>query len=419
MKRTISKILAIALVLALAMSVAAFSAFADEYTAVTGGKTSFEKKFVVPATANVPDVDFEFKIDAGTPVALSDTNEIEIFAGPVVTQEVTDETTNETTTVITAPTVENASFDGTSGFDSTNTDETVRIAVDNVEIDLTGITFTQPGVYRYVITEKPNNYNGITNDENAVRYLDVFVFPTEADPSVLEITTYSMRTVDQNSNFTKEFNETTQEWEYKYSEDPGDKSDGYRNELETVDLEFTKKIEGNQADMNKKFKYTLVLEDVNPGTYKVEVTGTDVVVTDETSEDYSNVQVDAETGTYTITINETTVDAEGKYTCYFYLTNGETVTVKDLNKGYKYTLTEDEEDYAKTEGVDNEGDDNDFLGLTADSNVQADVKTGFTNKRTGIIPTGVIITVAPFAIGILVFGAIILYVINKRRRAVY
>lgn len=50
------------------------------------------------------------------------------------------------------------------------------------------------------------------------------------------------------------------------------------------------------------------------------------------------------------------------------------------------------------------------------SNVSANVKTGFTNDRTGIIPTGVLPTIAPFAIGILLFGAVIIFFIAKRRR---
>jgi hypothetical protein len=73
-----------------------------------------------------------------------------------------------------------------------------------------------------------------------------------------------------------------------------------------------------------------------------------------------------------------------------------------------------------TQGIDNEGTENDYLAALTDSNVIAPLtKVGFTNTRTGVIPTGVIITVAPFAIGILVFGAIMLYVVNRRRRAVY
>lgn len=411
MKRKVSKILAIVVVLALAMSVAAISAFAVEYTPVTGEQRTFKKQFVVPATANVPDVDFEFTIAPGTAVPLGTDNEIEILAGIVVT----DDTTGE----ITAPTIGKAEFDGNSPTSADPTDSSKKIATDNVTFDFSGITFTQPGVYRYVITEQPNAYNGIKNDENATRYLDVFVFPSAQDASALEITTYSMRTVEQKSNFTKVYvegqNGEEGTWKYQYEEEPGDKSDGYENELETVDLELSKKITGNQADMNKKFKYTLVLEDVNPGTYKVEVDGTDVVVTDATSEDYSNVQADAETGAYTITVDES-----GEYTCYFYLTNGEKVTVKDLNKGYAYTVSEAAEDYVSTQGIDNEGTENDYLDALTNSNVIAPLtKVGFTNTRTGVIPTGVIITVAPFAIGILVFGAIMLYVVNRRRRAVY
>jgi hypothetical protein len=47
------------------------------------------------------------------------------------------------------------------------------------------------------------------------------------------------------------------------------------------------------------------------------------------------------------------------------------------------------------------------------------IKTGYTNDRTGIIPTGVLLTIAPFAIGILLFGALIIFFIAKRRRNNY
>ena len=43
----------------------------------------------------------------------------------------------------------------------------------------------------------------------------------------------------------------------------------------------------------------------------------------------------------------------------------------------------------------------------------------FTNTRTGIIPTGILLTIAPFAIGILVFGAIIIFIVIKRKRRPY
>ena len=270
----------------------------------------------------------------------------------------------------------------------------------NVGIDLTGITFTAPGVYRYVITEQANTLSGVTNDANAVRYLDLFVFPSESDPTELEVTTYSLR--DTATNFERVPDENNPgQYKYQYVTNPTVKTSGYTNELETVDLEFTKAITGNQADKNKQFKFTLNVTDANPGVYTVEVSRDAVVKED------SNVT--ANEGVYTITVG-----ADGTCTAYFYLADGDTVKVNDLPKGYSYSVTEDAEDYQSTAAnVPNYTDP--YTG----SDVQDDAATSYTNDRTGIIPTGVIIMIAPFVIGLLVFGAIILYMSSKRRRAAY
>ena len=392
MKRNISKTLAILVTLALVMSLAAVSAFA-----VSGGQTSFQKEFVVPESANVPSVEFEYTIEPGTAVPVGADNEIEIKAG------------------IGSPTIESAVFpsndDPATAVAADPDDATKKIAVDNVVIDLSSVTFTESGVYRYVVTEVNGNLPGVTYDANAVRYLDVFVFPQDTDndpttPDELAVTTYSL--TNTTSNFEKYFDETEQIWKYRYVEEGNrTKTSGYRNELETVDLAFSKKIEGNQADMTKRFEYTLTLSNVNPGTYNLEISSADVIGND------SNVT--ANNGAYTITVG-----SNGTYTGKFYLTNADYVKVLDLNKGYNYEVAEVAEDYTSTDGVDNEGTDNDYLDPTSGSNITADLtKTGYTNSRTGIIPTGVILTVAPFMIGLLLFGAIMMFMISRRRRATY
>lgn len=383
MKRNLSKTLAIVMALALALSLAAVTAFAVDYTAIPGTTTTFNKNLVVDSTAQIPNVEFEFEIAAGDPVTASSTT-LEILAGP---------------TTATAPTIENAAF--TSGMDTTagtptdDTDTTKKFATDEVVVDFTGVEFTKPGVYRYVITEKATTLKGVTNDADATRYLDVFVI---ADPDTDELTvqSYALRTDATDISL-----ETG-----KYATDPDVKSSGYTNELATVDLEFSKKITGNQGDKNKQFKFTLAITDANPGLYTVELSRADVL------KDDSNVA--ANEGVYTITVAD-----DGTCTAYFYLADGDTVKVLDLPVGYGYTLTEDKEDYQSTEGVDNDGTDNDYTDATSGTAVDADKKTGYTNTRNGVIPTGVIITIAPFVIGILVFGAIILYMVSKRRRAEY
>lgn len=392
MKRNISKILAIVMTLALVMSFAAVSASAVTYTAAQGDNSfSFPKYLEVDSSAQIPNVDFTFSIAPGTAVPGGADNALAILAGP---------------TTATAPTIENAHF--TSGMTTTpgadgvedQTNTTKKFAFDDVVVDFTGIEFTAPGVYRYVITEQASNLPGVTDDPAPVRYLDLFVFPSDEDPTVLEISTYSLRSAA--TSFERVLNTETNQYEYRYVSNPDVKTDKYVNKLETVDLEFAKAIDGNQADKNKKFTFTLAIENANPGTYTVEIVGNNVVDTN------SNVNVDEENGTYTITVG-----ADGTCTAYFYLTDGESVKVNDLNKGYTYTVTENAEDYESTLGLSGYSDP-----YTA-QNVQADAKTGYTNTREGAIPTGVIITIAPFVIGILVLGAVMVFMVSRRRRATY
>ena len=424
MKRTLCKVLATLVALALVMSFAAITAFAA-YTPIDGGTTTdpndptkslFKKHLVVDSDANIPNVNFTFSIDAGTAVAGGNGNALEILAGPVVR----DATTNE----VTAPTIAPATFssdmtDITDGkptdADPANPTAGKKYATSDIVIDLTGVTFSVPGVYRYVITEEANTFNGITNDDVATRYLDVFVFPNETDPTVLEVQNYSLRTAATNFERVEVTDPNTGDvsYKYQYTTDPGNKSDSYTNTLDTVDLEFAKKIEGNQADMTKRFEFTLELSDVNPGVYVLDFEGDPSAIIGD------NDTVTANNGSYTITVPASGSDA-GTYTGTFYLTNNDVVKVLNLNKKYNYKVTEAEQDYQKTDGVDNDGTDNDFT----DSNVGNDItalitKTGYTNTREGAIPTGVILTVAPFAIGLLLFGAIMLYMVSKRRRAEY
>lgn len=375
MKRTISKLMAIVMTVALIMSVAAVSALAVDYTAIPGTTTAFNKNLVVDSTAQIPAVEFGFTIEAGTPVAAT-ADTMEILAGPVTAN---------------APTVENAVFTSgmttTAGTPTDDTDTTKKFATDSVTVDFTGVEFTKPGVYRYVITEQANTLSGVTNDADATRYLDVFVV---YENDALAVSSYALRADATNISLSTG----------EYATDAGVKSSGYTNSMASHDLEFAKAITGNQADKNKQFKFTLAITDANPGLYTVEVSRDDVVKSD------SNVTANA--GEYTIT-----VAADGTCTAYFYLADGDTVKVLDLPEGYGYTVTEAPEDYDSTENLTG------YADATSDTDVAADVMTGYTNTREGIIPTGVIIMIAPFAIGLLLFGAVILFVASRRRRAAY
>ena len=115
-----------------------------------------------------------------------------------------------------------------------------------------------------------------------------------------------------------------------------------------------------------------------------------------------------------------TTGTHGVVTEYFYLKDGQYITIKGLPEGYTYELSEDAEDYTSSNGIsaaEGKGGEADSDPVSNTTAVTADVKTGFTNDRTGVIPTGVLLTIAPFAIGLLLFGALgIFFVARKKRR---
>ncbi len=222
---------------------------------------------------------------------------------------------------------------------------------------------------------------GVTYDSNPTRYLDVFVVANANN--VLSVNGYVLRDAATDIGTNGE-----------YVEDPGVKSTGYTNSLTQYDFDFSKTIAGNQGDKNKRFTFTLSITGANPGTYPI--------VTNNVTDNPTSITVGAN-GT-----------ANGTYS----LTNGSTVKVIGLNKGAICTVTEDPDDYTATHSLDGaeavSGESSGAVTL-ADS----DHSVAFTNTRKGIIPTGVIMTIAPFAIGICGFGAIIIFIISRRKRRNY
>lgn len=371
MKR-FTKVMAILMVTALIMSFAIIStSAATTYTAI-GGSTTITKNLVVESDANIPDITFGYTITRGTPVAAT-ANTIEILASEV------------------GASIGNASF---SNSDTANTINGLptdadpqqptagkKYAQKQVTVTFPANSFTKPGVYRYVIAETDGGKPGVTYDTTS-RYLDVFVV---ADPTtnVLSVDSYVLRNTA-----------TTIGTDGAYTTDPDVKSDGYTNTVTQYDFQFSKAITGNQGDKNKLFTFTLNITNAIPGTYPVETTGVS-----------SNV-------------SSITIGSDGTYTGNIDLTDGSVVRIVNLNKDAVCTVSEDAEDYTPTHVIDNgssvSGNNSGQITLA-----DADHSVAFTNTRNGIIPTGVLLTIAPFAVGILLFGALIIFFIAKRRRENY
>ena len=372
MKRKLSTALVMLLAFVLLLGTTAITASAETAYQPIGGSTSFVKNLVVDADGNIPDVTFSYNIRRGTPVSATD-DTIEILVSDTGGGTIG---TAEFSNADTANTIAGLPTDA----DPTNPTAGKKYVQKTVSITLPDTSFTKPGVYRYEISEVDGNLPGVTYDSASTRYLDVFVVADSNN--VLSVNSYVLRKAATNIGLNGE-----------YVTDPSEKGAGYINSLTQYDFDFSKTISGNQSDKNKRFTFTLNITGANPGTYAVEtndVTGNPATIV---------------------------VGTAGTATAEYSLTNGSTVKVIGLNKGAVCTVTEDPDDYTATRSLDG---GNAVSGTSSGAvTLNSDHSVAFTNTRNGIIPTGIIMTIAPFAIGICVFGAVFIFIICKRKRRSY
>ena len=372
MKRKISLLLVMLLAFTMFISTAAVSVSAATTYTPIGGSTTFVKNLIVDADANIPDITFAYTIKRGDAVAATDTT-IEILVsesggGTVGTAAFTNADTANT--ILGLPT----------DADPANPTEGKKYAQKKVTITLPDTSFNKPGVYRYEITETNGSLPGVTYDTNAKRYLDVFVVANEHD--VLSVDSYVLR--DSKTNIGTDG---------EYVEDPDNKSVGYTSTITQYDFEFSKVISGNQGDKNKRFTFTLNVSNANPGTYPV--------ISNDVTNNPSSI----------------TVSASGTASAEYQLTNGSSVKIVGLNAEAVCSVSENADDYTPTHSLD--GAEAVAGSESGNITLQADHSVVFTNTRNGIIPTGVIVEIAPFAIGILVFGAVIVFIIIRRKKRPY
>ena len=371
MMKRLSKTLMFLLGLALFVGLGITTAkAATNYTPI-GGSTTITKNLVVESDANIPDITFAYTINSGTAAAATSTT-VEILASDV-----------------------NASI-GSAAFSNADTPNAIKglptdpqgkptagkkYAQKAVTVSFPDNSFTKPGVYRYVISESNGAKPGVTYD-NTPRYLDVFVV-ANPDTNELSVDSYVLRNT-----------ESTISKDGEYTTDPGVKSSGYTNTLTQYDFTFTKAITGNQGDKNKRFTFTLSISNAVPGVYPLETT-------------------DVTGNPQTITIG-----SDGTFSATYDLTNESSFRIINLNKDAVCSVLEDAQDYSPSHTLDG----GESTGTASSGEVtlaNSDHTVAFTNTRNGIIPTGVLLTIAPFAIGLLLCGAVVMFIMAKRRRAQY
>lgn len=404
MKR-FKKIMAILMVTALILSIAAISANAAT-TVVGPSAVNFTKYLVVDENTNIPNGTINFNIVSGTAVP-ADASHVAVLAGPAGAT---------VGTVTFAP--GNTTYTDVQTGDDLTLATGKKYAKQTGVIDLSGVTFTEPGVYRYELTETTSDISGLGQDARTL-YLDVYVTSDASANLTVSSTvlhtdaTAPARNSDSGSADVATANAAV-----------SDKVTGFTNTYPTKELEFSKAVSGNQASRDKYFAFTVTIENATTGdVYAVDLTNADSSIT---------ANPNAATTAINAAVNQPatlTVGQGGSVSQVYYLHHGQSIKVQGLPYNATYTVVEAEEDYTPAVAVTGDVDNQSANEATITANHQASgtidaddadtITAAFTNTKDGVIPTGVLVTIAPFAIGILLFGALIIFFIAKRKRNNY
>lgn len=399
-KRTIAKTGATMLTMAMLLNgTTVFAAGTNYGVTIEGTKTTtFDKFLVMDNQANVPNATFTYAVTAGNAKAYDvDGKKFQVLAG-VDADKITmaGVGTNTANTIAYTPADTTANDENTmvKNYDKT----TEKYALKTATLNFSKVQFTEPGVYRYIITESGTN-QAITNDADLTRVLDVYV--NDASTETEKKLTIAGYVLHSNEN---------DEPDVAAGENAGStgtyvatKSQGFTNEYDTSDSTFKKEVAGNQASHDKYFKFTVKITDAVKGTvYTVDVTGAD----DQSKTNAATIAENAGKEN----VKTMTVGADGTISQDFYLQHGQEIKIQGIAKDTKYDVTEEKEDY-KSEAKAVTGYTDDVSGKI----VSTDLKTSYKNTRDGVIPTGVIMTVAPFA-AVTLLGAAGMVTIKMRKK---
>jgi len=336
-------VLCLSILTVLSMTVTAFAA----YTPINGTADGFKfnKVLSMDKNANTPAATFSFSVAPGAAVSAG-TGTLAVKPG------------------VGSPTIADVTFTANEAGTVSGDTKTVT---KQVAVNLSGCSFSEPGVYRYIITEAANNVAGVTNDATSTRTLDVYVQSNEN--GALEIMGYVLYEGTKTDGPSADGGQVS-------------KSEGYVNTYSTYFLEFGKEVKGNFGSLDQYFEFTLTLSGLASGAvFNV---------------DLSKAEANTSAGTNPSTL---TVGADGTVTQKFYLHDGQYIKVLGLPNGAKYTLTENALDYTSANGITAADNALQVAHTDAVSNqtgITGDVNTGFTNTKTAITPTGIANAVLTF-----------------------
>lgn len=293
------------------------------FTQTNGGTTTFDKFYVRNKTSNTQEVQFTFTLTPGDQVSATSTTP-QVFAGPSGGKLTYNGDADDGVVNVTFNNADTA-HESVQGGDKINLPDYAKYSKKSVTVDLTGVTFTAPGVYRWKITETGSN-TGITNDTLPVRYLDVYVTQNSGQ---LEVGTNAYVMHKEADVIAYGGSKPGDE-----NADPDPNDDGTMTDTKGGYVSFCNTLTqaagtftvnttttGNMADVDKEFEYVFEVvanaEIFKDGVFKAEWTG------DGTPE-------------YTYKDTNLTAVADKYDTCVIKvkLKSGQSGKINDVNSGY-------------------------------------------------------------------------------------
>ncbi len=313
------------------------------------------------ATLYAPKTDFEFTISPATE-NLGNVDGVTVQPGPAGGVLFSADKGNVATATI------------PSGPDKGKiTDTSVTLGSLNIVLDQS--KFSGVGIYRYEIKETTGSFAGVSYD-TTTKYLDVHVT-----------------------------NKTGGGYDYTYtiinSSNPSAKGDGtftnsYKKENNNLyDLKVTKNIEGNQANMDDTFNFSIQID------------------SDVTGEEFY-VVVYEKTGTVKESV---TVIGDDENAQTFELGDDQYAIIYGLSAGDRYTVKETDanQDGYKTKSKIGEADATEAVEIANAEDITGDVDITFINTRSASTPTGVILNIAPYILMVALAGVLAFFFLRKRR----
>ncbi|WP_289219550.1 QVPTGV class sortase B protein-sorting domain-containing protein [Faecalibaculum rodentium] len=254
--------------------------------------------------------------------------------------------------------------------DKTSTTDVIEFNSATVSMkENSGITI--PGIYCYTVAEESSNLDGVTSDTKTFE-MQVLVVRESGN---LVVSGYTFL----NADGTKADNPT---FINAYDPDPA---------------KITKTITGNQANMDATFPFDIVITGKAGTTYTYQVG----------NGEKTTVQILAEQTTVTIPSQD--------------LGNNGSITIDGLTNRDSFTVTETYGEY--TPSVKKDGTDSTlektvsgkatYSGQGSDG---SDTHTiAFTNRKEGTVPTGILMTAAPYA-GLVALGGVFAGLFFRRKR---